>query len=130
MSRALESILGPKAAGLSPANITRLKDVWQKERKAWEERDLRDKHYVYLWADGISFKVRLGGDRPCLLVLVGSLPDGNKEVVAVYDGERESKLSWQEVLRDLKKRGLKQAPNLAIGDGALGFWSANKAHAE
>lgn len=124
MGRALESILGPRAAGLSPANITRLKDCWQKERKAWEERDLSDKHYVYLWADGIYFKVRLGGDRPCLLVLIGSLPDGTKEVVAVHDGERESKLSWREVLRDLKKRGLKQAPNLAIGDGALGFWAA------
>ncbi len=124
MGRALESILGPKAAGLSPANITRLKETWQKERKAWETRDLSDKHYVYLWADGIYFKVRLGDDRPCLLVLVGSLPDGTKEVVAVYDGERESKLSWIEVLRDLKKRGLKQAPKLAIGDGALGFWAA------
>ena len=124
MGRALESILGPKAAGLSPANITRLKEGWQKERKEWEERDLSDKHYVYLWADGIYFKVRLGDDCPCLLVLVGSLPDGTKEVVAVYDGERESKLSWMEVLRDLKKRGLKQAPKLAIGDGALGFWAA------
>jgi len=124
MGRALESILGPKAPGLSPANITRLKGGWGKERKAWEERDLGDKHYVYLWADGIYFKDRPGGDRPCLLVLVGPLPDGTKEVVAVYEGERESKLSWREVLRDLKKRGLKQPPKLAIGDGALGFRAA------
>jgi len=121
---ALKSILGEGAAGLSPSTIVRLKAVWEQEYREWAGRDLSDRHYAYLWADGIYFNVRLTDDRPCLLVIVGTLPDGRKELVAVHDGERESKLSWTEVLRDLKRRGLKEPPKLAVGDGALGFWAA------
>ncbi len=77
-------------------------EQWEKEREQWSKRDLSDKEYVYLWADGIYFHVRLNDDRPCVLVIVGSLPDGTKELVTISDGERESKLSWKNVLRDLK----------------------------
>ncbi len=111
MSAALEPILGENAAGLSPANVVRLKEQWETEREQWNKRDLSDKEYVYLWADGIYFNVRLNDDRPCVLVIVGSLPDGTKELVAISDGERESKLSWKDLLGDLKKRGLKIRQN-------------------
>jgi transposase-like protein len=121
---ALAAILGPNATGLSPANIVRLKEGWQKEYEAWSKRDLSRKRYVYLWADGIYFNVRLDKDRPCVLVLMGATHDGNKELLAVWDGHRESKESWTTVLRDLKSRGMNDAPHLAIGDGALGFWAA------
>ena len=121
---ALQAILGEGAAGLSPSTITRLKTVWEDEFREWADRDLSERRYVYFWADGIYFNVRLTDDRPCLLVIVGTLEDGRKELVAVHDGERESKLSWTEVLRDLKRRGLKDPPKLAVGDGALGFWAA------
>ncbi len=121
---ALKSILGEGAAGLSPSTIVRLKTAWEAEYREWNDRDLSDRRYVYLWADGIYFNVRLTDDRPCLLVIVGTLEDGRKELVAVHDGERESKLSWTEALRDLKRRGLKDPPKLAVGDGALGFWAA------
>lgn len=121
---ALEALLGERAAGLSATNIVRLKQQWEKDYQEWQERRLEGKRYVYLWADGIYFKVRLGDERPCLLVIMGTLEDGRKELVAIHDGERESKLSWLEVLRDLKKRGLQDAPKLATGDGALGFWGA------
>ena len=123
-SEALEAILGPNAAGLSATNIVRLKEGWKAEYEAWAARDLSDKRYVYWWADGIYFNVRLDPERPCLLVLMGALEDGTKELVAVWDGIRESKASWLEVLRDLKARGLAEAPKLAVGDGALGFWAA------
>lgn len=123
-SEALEAILGENAKGLSPTNIVRLKETWTTEYKEWLQRDLRDKHYVYIWADGIYFNVRLQDDRPCILVIIGALPDGTKELIAVYDGHRESKASWKEVLEDLKRHGLSKAPFLAIGDGALGFWAA------
>ena len=121
---ALEAILGENAKGLSPTNIIRLKEGWEAEYKEWSKRDLSGKHYVYFWADGIYFNVRLEEDRPCLLVIVGALSDGSKEVVSIYDGHRESKTSWLEVLNDLKRRGLSRPPSLAIGDGALGFWAA------
>jgi transposase-like protein len=121
---ALASILGPDAAGLSPATITRLKGVWKEEYDEWGHRDLSDKRYVYWWVDGIYFNVRLSDDRPCLLVIMGTLEDGTKELVGIWDGERESKLSWVELLRDLKRRGVEDAPKLCVGDGALGFWSA------
>lgn len=121
---ALDPILGPGARGLSPANITKLTEGWHEEFQKWDKRSLEGKEYVYIWADGIYFNVRLSEDRPCLLVLVGSLPDGTKEVVGFLDGERESKLSWETLLLGLKKRGLAKAPKLAVGDGALGFWSA------
>ena len=121
---ALESILGKNAKGLSATNIVRLKSDWELEFKDWSKRDMTDKHYIYIWADGIYFNVRLGSDRPCLLVIVGVTPEGKKELVAIHDEQRESKLSWKEVLQDLKTRGLNKAPLLAIGDGALGFWRA------
>jgi len=121
---ALCAILGPDAAGLSPSTISRLKDVWQGEHHQWAARDLTGKRYVYWWADGVYFKVRLSDERPCLLVIVGTLGDGTKELVAIHDGERESKLSWREVLRDLKRRGVQEAPALCVADGALGLWAA------
>jgi len=123
-AEALESILGENAAGLSATNIVRLKAGWQRDYEEWSRRSLAGKRYVYFWVDGIHFKVRLEPDRPCMLVVMGALEDGTKEPVAVWDGHRESKQSWLEVLRDLKARGLEQGPNLAVGDGALGFWSA------
>ena len=123
-SEALEAILGPNAAGLSATNIVRLKEGWRNDYETWAARDLTAKRYVYWWADGVYFNVRLEPDRPCMLVIMGTLEDGTKELVAVWDGERESKASWLEVLRDLKARGLTEAPKLAVGDGALGFWAA------
>ena len=124
MVSALKPIPGEKAADLSPTHIQRLLGQWQNDHQQWERRDLSDRHYVYLWAEGICFNVRLTSDCPCLLVLVGARADGTKGLVAVGDGQRESKLSWKELLRDLKQRGLNQAPKVAIGDGALGFWAA------
>jgi transposase-like protein len=124
MEEALEAILGTNAKGLSPTNIVRLKESWEKEYIEWNSRDLSSKKYVYFWADGIYFNVRLSDERPCLLVVIGATEDGKKELVAIYDGIRESKLSWKEVLQDLKRRGLSKSPHLGIGDGALGFWAA------
>lgn len=121
---ALAALLGSEAQGLSPTNIVRFKQVWEKEYKGWQQRDLSGKHYVYVWADGIYFNLRLSEDRPCLLVLIGAREDGKKEFLAIHDGHRESALSWKEVLMDLKRRGLTDGPELAIGDGALGFWNA------
>lgn len=122
--KALDAILGPSATGLSATNIVRLKDVWRKDYEAWTARDLSKKKYVYIWADGIYFNVRLDKDRPCLLVLMGATEDGKKELVAIWDGHRESKKSWSTVLQDLKRRGLSNEPRIAVGDGALGFWAA------
>ncbi len=121
---ALEAILGEKAKGLSANSIVRLKDIWEDEYRQWTKRDLSGKEYVYWWVDGIYFNVRLTGERPCLLVVIGALRDGTKELVAIWDGERESKMSWKELLSDLKRRGITSGPRLAIGDGALGFWAA------
>jgi transposase-like protein len=118
------AILGENAAGLSASTISRLKDIWQREHEEWAARDLTGKRYVYWWADGIYFKVRLSDEQPCLLVIMGTLEDGTKELVAIHDGERESTLSWRELLRDLKRKGLAQAPALCVGDGALGLWAA------
>jgi len=123
-SEALAAILGPNAAGLSSTNIVRLKAGWEKEFEVWSQRDLGGKRYVYFWADGLYFNVRLDKDRPCVLVVMGATEEGKKELLAVWDGERESKASWLSVLRDLKKRGLTKSPKLATGDGALGFWAA------
>lgn len=123
-TEALEAILGPNAAGLSATNVVRLKESWEQEYEEWQGRDLTGKRYVYVWADGVYFNVRLEPDRPCVLVVMGTLEDGTKELLAIHDGDRESKLSWLEVLRDLKRRGLEEAPKLAVGDGALGFWTA------
>jgi transposase-like protein len=123
-SEVLESLLGENAKGLSPTNIVRLKQVWEEDYKEWENRDLRGKRYVYIWADGIYFNVRLQEDRPCVLVIIGALSDGSKELVAIHDGHRESKDSWKEVMGNLRRKGLSLPPMLAIGDGALGFWAA------
>ena len=121
---ALQALLGTDAKGLSASTITRLKSVWEDEYTEWSRRSLTGKRYVYLWADGIYCNVRLEDDKQCLLVLMGATADGTKELIAVVDGVRESELSWKEVLLNLKSRGLEQAPELAIGDGALGFWKA------
>ena len=121
---ALSALLGSQAKGLSANTIQRLKDVWIAEYAGWNQRDLAGKRYVYLWVDGIYFNVRLEEDRACILVVLGATADGKKELVAVHDGVRESEQSWTELLMDLKRRGLKNGPDLAIGDGALGFWAA------
>jgi transposase-like protein len=119
---ALEGFLGT-GAGLSAATITRLTVQWQAEAKAFNNRDLSGMDYVYVWADGIHVGVRLEEDRLCLLVMIGVRADGSKELIALADGYRESTGSWADVLRDCARRGMR-APVLAIGDGALGFWSA------
>lgn len=124
---ALKALVGERAQGLSPNVVCRLKEQWCVEYEQWSRRDLSDKQYVYVWADGIYTKVRLadeGGKKQCLLVLMGATPDGRKELIAVLDGYRESEQSWSELLLDLKQRGLQLDPKLAIGDGALGFWAA------
>lgn len=121
-SPALEGFFG-SAAGLSASVITRLTTQWQAEQRAFAERRLDDRDYVYIWADGIHFNVRLEQDRLCCLVIVGVRTDGTKELVALADGYRESTDSWADLLRDLKRRGMR-APVLAVGDGALGFWGA------
>jgi transposase-like protein len=121
---ALSAILGESARGLSAANIVRLKESWQKDYMQWKSRDLSHKNYVYFWVDGVYFNVRLEDDRSCILVIIGADRHGNKELVAICDGFRESKLSWREMLLDLKQRGLSFAPKLATGDGGLGFWAA------
>ena len=126
-SQALEALLGPQAKGLSPTNIVRLKDSWQQEWKAWSQRSLAGKRYVYFWADGVYFNIRLadeGNQRQCILVLMGATADGTKELIAISEGYRESEQSWKELLLDVKARGLASAPKLAVADGALGFWAA------
>ena len=122
---ALPTLLGDNASGLSPSAITRLVAAWSEERSAWKKRSLcdRDYVYVYVWADGVHFNVRLEDDRVAVLVIMGVRLDGTKEIIAIDDGYRESKESWLAVLRDLRDRGM-QAPVLAMGDGALGFWGA------
>ena len=121
---ALSALLGPDAKGLSPNTIQRLKEIWSQEYADWNARDLTGKRYVYMWVDAVYFNVRLADDRACILVILGATADGRKELVAIHDGMRESELSWLEALNDLKRRGLKNGPELAIGDGALGFWAA------
>jgi putative transposase len=123
-SEALTALLGPQAKGLSASTITRLKGIWEQEHQDWSKRSLAGKRYVYLWADGVYFNIRLEGGRQCILVLMGATADGAKELIAIQDGEREAEQSWEELLLDVKARGLTTAPELAIGDGALGFWKA------
>ncbi len=120
---ALTGLLGEDAAGLSPTAIARLVKVWEAEYAAFRRRDLADRDYVYVWADGVHFNIRLEDDRLCTLVIIGARPDGTKEVIAVEDGYRESTESWLTVLRDLNRRGMR-APVIAVADRALGFWAA------
>jgi putative transposase len=116
--------LGFDGRGLSATSVTRLLEAWQGEYEDWSKRDLSGKRYVYLWADGIYFGCRLTDDRPCLLVLMGATADGRKELIAMIDGQRESETSWAALLLDCRARGMSEAPKLATGDGALGFWCA------
>lgn len=120
---ALQTLLGEDAAGLSATNIARMTAIWEEEYRRFNKRSFKDVDYVYVWADGIHFNVRLEEDRLCTLVLLGARPDGTKEVIAVEDGYRESSESWKSLLRRLKRQGM-GAPLVAVGDGALGFWSA------
>ena len=125
--QALQALLGPNAPGLSATNIVRLKASWQQDWKDWSSRSFEDNRYVYVWADGVYFNVRLedqANSKQCILVLMGATADGKKELIAVTDGYRESEQSWRELLLDLKSRGLTVEPQLAVGDGALGFWAA------
>src|SRR5262249_59183219 len=119
-AEALQALLGPEAPGLSATTITRLKEAWEAEHEAWARRSLAGKHYVYVWADGVHFNIRLEGGRQCILVLMGATADGKKELIAVQDGHRESEQSWKELLLDVQARGLTIERKLAIGDGALG----------
>ena len=113
-----------KEVAFSANSVVRLKEVWMKEYQEWAKQDLSKKEYVYWWADGVHFNVRLEDNRTCILVIMGVTSNGTKELVAIQDGFRESELSWREIMIDLKRRGLRQGPKLAIGDGALGFWAA------
>jgi putative transposase len=123
-SEALQALLGPDAPGLSPATLSRLKQGWQEELAQWQQRDLTGKRYVYFWVDGVYLETRLEESRHCLLVIIGADTSGQKELVGLWDGYRESEQSWKDLLLDLQSRGLAQGPTLAIGDGALGFWKA------
>ena len=123
-SDALAALLGTEAPGLSASTITRLKEVWGVEAERWHRRDLTAKRYVYFWADGIYFGARMEEEKQCILVIIGATDKGRKELIAITDGYRESEQSWLEVLLDLKRRGLEMGPELAVGDGALGFWKA------
>ena len=123
-SEALAALLGPDAPGLSATTVSRLKEVWKGELEAWQRRDLTGKRYVYFWVDGVYFQTRLERARQCFLVIIGADEAGKKELVGIWDGFRESAQSWMELLLDLKSRGLEMGPKLAVGDGALGFWTA------
>ena len=123
-SEALAALLGKDAPGLSPTAIARLKDGWRHEYDAWQKRDLSAKRYVYVWADGIYLQARLEDEKQCILVLIGATPEGRKELIGFTDGARESAQDWRDPLLDLKRRGLDARPELAIADGALGFWKA------
>jgi len=124
MQEALSVLLGDEAKGLSPAVVSRLKAQWAEDYQAWNRRDLSQERYVYVWADGIYSTLRGEDDRLCLLVLIGVNEKGEKRLLALSDGYRESKASWLSVVQDLQARDLQNAPKLAIGDGALGFWAA------
>jgi putative transposase len=122
-TEALSALLGKDAPGLSASTISRLKAGWEEDLSKWKKRDLSSERYVYFWADGLYCNVRME-EKQCLLVIIGAKEDGQKELVALEEGYRESEQSWLEVLNDLKRRGLTKGPQLAIGDGSLGFWKA------
>jgi transposase-like protein len=121
---ALGALLGREAPNLSPSVVARLRDEWQADYTRWQRRDLSARRYVYVWADGIYLQARMEPQAECMLVLIGATPEGKKELVGFQVGVRESAQSWQELLVGLKARGLDIAPELATGDGALGFWKA------
>ena len=121
---ALAALLGKDAPNLSPSAIARLRGEWEADHARWQRRDLSARHYVYLWADGVYLQARMEPQAECMLVLIGATPEGKKELVGFQAGLRESAQSWRELLVDLKARGLAIAPELATGDGALGFWKA------
>ena len=120
----LSALLGKDAPNLSPAVITRLTAEWQADYEAWQKRDLSARRYVYVWADGVYLQARMEAAAECMLVLIGATPEGKKELVGFQTGVRESAQSWRELLVDVKRRGLESAPDLAVGDGGLGFWKA------
>jgi putative transposase len=121
---ALAALLGKKAPNLSPSVVARLKGDWQGEYERWQQRDLSARRYVYIWADGVYLQARMEPQAECMLVIIGATPEGKKELVGFQVGTRESAQSWRELLVGLKARGLAMAPELAVGDGALGFWKA------
>jgi len=121
---ALSAILGPDAPNLSPGVIARLTAGWEQEHDAWQRRDLSARRYVYVWADGVYLQARMEPQAECILVIIGATPEGRKELVGFQVGLRESAQSWRELLVDIKARGLAMAPEIAVGDGALGFWKA------
>jgi putative transposase len=121
---ALSPLLGTDAPNLSPAVISRLTAEWKDEYTRWQKRDLSARHYVYAWADGVYLQARMEEHSDCMLVLLGATPEGKKELIGFQVGVRESAQSWRELLVDLKSRGLNIAPEVAVGDGALGFWKA------
>jgi len=121
---ALAALLGQDAPNLSPSVVSRLKSQWQDEFNSWRKRDLSARHYVYVWADGVYLQARMEPEAECMLVIIGATPEGKKELLGFQTGFRESAQSWGELFADLKARGLAKAPELAIGDGALGFWAA------
>jgi len=121
---ALAALLGRDAPNLSPSVIARLSAEWQVEYEHWQRRDLSSRRYVYLWADGVYLQARMEEHAECMLVMIGATPEGGKELVGFQVGVRESAQSWRELLVEVKRRGLTIAPEIAVGDGALGFWKA------
>jgi len=121
---ALGALLGPDAPNLSPSVIARLTAGWQEEYDHWQRRDLSARRYVYIWADGVYLQARMEPQAECMLVIIGATPEGRKELLGFQVGMRESAQSWRELLVDLKVSGLAVPPELAVGDGALGFWKA------
>ncbi len=121
---ALQALLGSEAKGLSASTISRCKQIWEEEHESWSRRSLKNKRYVYIWADGVYFNIRSDDARQCILVIIGVTEQGRKEFIAIEDGYRESEQSWSELLLRMKAQGLGHFPELAVGDGALGFWKA------
>jgi len=122
--KALSAIMGPDAPNLSPRVISRLTAGWQAQYDTWIRRDLSARHYVYIWADGVYLQARMEENAECMLVIIGATPEGKKELIWFQGGRRESAQSWHELLSDIKGRGLSVPPEIAVGDGAMGFWNA------
>ena len=121
---ALSALLGADAPNLSPSVLARLTAGWQADYDTWTQRDLSARHYVYIWADGVYLQARMEENAECILVIIGATPEGKKELIGFQVGLRESAQSWHELLTDIKGRGLAIAPKIAVGDGAMGFWTA------